>query len=346
VELEEGARREVEDRAIPHFVLLRVRREWRELSSRPVVARCDARRTGEHVHRLRERNGGDEAERGDAVHPPLDEVRVSGRASGETEPAEGLSNRPTERRPDLERRVRLGNTERLQQESRQGEEEEDAKESPVTDHVETPPVLTFGPVRAPVTQPKRPLNSALVGHDRQPDNQGGTEDVEKERVPLVELVSEEVPAQDRLGEVTLEAEDDRPGEQDEEAVEDEEVPRTRYRVTPLDPRVREDDGRGAPETPERLVDGQRPASAAVLEDESHDAPGEDRRGDGDQAIPEDDLPCREAGERRAGRRQVSFSSSSATSKRSATAPKWATLKIAASGSVLTAMIVPLVFMPA
>src|SRR5439155_10702860 len=231
-------------------------------------------------------------------------------------------------------------------ESRQGEEEQDAQERPVTDHVQTTAVLAFGPIRAPVTQPKRSLNSALVGHDRQPGDQGGAEDVEKERVPLVELVPEEVPAQDRLCEVVLEAEDDRAGEEDEKSIEDQEVPCTRYRVTPLDPGMCEDDRCGAPETAEWPVDGQGPPSAPVLEDESHDAPDEDRRGDGDQEVPEDDFPRREAGERRAGRGQDSFSSSAATSKRSATAPKCATLKIAASGSVLTAMIVSLVFMPA
>src|SRR5439155_5907707 len=212
----------------------------------------------------------------------------------------------------------------------------------VTDHVQTTAVLAFGPIRAPVTQPKRSLNSALVGHDRQPGDQGGAEDVEKERVPLVELVPEEIPAQDGLCEVVLEAEDDRPGEEDEKSVEDQEVPCTRDRVTPLDPGVCEDDPCGAPKTTKRPVDAQGPPSAAVLEHEAHDAPDEDRRGDGDQEVPEDDLPRREAGERRAGRGQDSFSSSAATSNRSATAPKCAALKMAASGPASTAMNAPLV----
>src|SRR5919197_1560886 len=101
-----------------------------------------------------------------------------------------------------------------------------------------------------------------------------------------------------------------------------------------------------PQKRQRLVEAEAAAPAAVLEHEPYDTPDEDRRRDRDQAVPEDDLPRRETGERRAGRRQESFSSSSATSNRSATAPKCATLKIAASGSVLTAMIVSLVFMPA
>src|SRR5439155_10019514 len=272
VELEEIARREVENGAVPDLSRLRIRRNRWQLSSRPIVAQRDARRTREHVHRLRERNGSNEAERCDAVHPPLDEVCVGGRVSGDTEPAEGFCDGPTERRPNLERRVRLGNTERLEQESRQGEEEQDAKEGPVTDHVQTTAVLAFGPIRAPVTQPKRSLNSALVGHDRQPGDQGGAEDVEKERVPLVELVPEEIPAQDRLCEVVLEAEDGGPDEEDEKSVEDQEVPCTRDRVTPLDPGVCEDDPCGAPKTAKRPVDAQGPPSAAVLEHEAHDAP--------------------------------------------------------------------------
>src|SRR6202040_4033244 len=101
----------------------------------------------------------------DAVHPPRDEVRVGGGVAGHTEPTEGPADGPTDRRTGFERGVRLGNTERLEQESRQGEKEEDAEEGPVTDHVQTTAVFAFGPVRTPVTEPKRPLNSALVGHD-------------------------------------------------------------------------------------------------------------------------------------------------------------------------------------
>ena len=90
------------------------------------------------------------------------------------------------------------------------------------------------------------MDPALVGHDRQPGDEGGAEDVQKERVPLVELVSEEVPTQDRLCEVVLEAQDDRAGEEDEKSVEDQEVPCTRDRVTPFYPGVGEDDNRRAP----------------------------------------------------------------------------------------------------
>src|SRR5439155_4890039 len=341
-ELDEVARREVDDRSESALVRLCARRNRRQLSSGLLVVRRDAHRAREQVHSLRERNGSEEAERRDAVHPPLDEVRVGSRGAGDTEPTERLSDGPTERRPDFERGVRLGNTERLEQESRQGEKEEDAEERPVADHVQAASILVLGPVRAPVAQPERPLDPALVGHDRQPGDEGGAEHVQKERVPLVEVVPEEVPTQDRLCEVVLEAEDDRPGEEDEKSVEDQEVPCTRDRVTPLDPGVCEDDPCGAPKTAKRPVDAQGPPSAAVLEHEAHDAPDEDRCGDGDQEVPEDDLPRREAGERRAGRGQDSFSSSAATSKRSATAPKCAALKMAASGPASTAMNAPLV----
>src|SRR6266849_4501783 len=229
VELDEVARREVEDRSVAHLVRLCVRRNRCQLSAGPLVARRDARRAREQVHRLRERNGGDEAEGCDAVHPPLHEVRVGGRVAGHTEPTESLSDGPTERRPDFERRVRFRNTERLEQESRQGEKEEDAQERPVADHVQTTAVLAFGPVRAPVTEPKRPLNSALVGHDHEPDDQGG-------------------------------AEDGGPDEEDEETVEDQEVPSPRHGVTPLDPRMGEDDNRCSSKANERSIELEGPAT--------------------------------------------------------------------------------------
>src|SRR5207302_1299417 len=110
-----------------------------------------------------------------------------------------------------------------------------AEERPVADHVQASSILVLGPVRTPVAQAERLLDPALVGHDRQPGDEGGAEDVQKERVPLVELVPEEVPTQDRLCEVVLEAQDDRAGEEDEKSVEDEEVPRSGHGVTPLDP---------------------------------------------------------------------------------------------------------------
>src|SRR5713226_2922595 len=102
-----------------------------------------------------------------------------------------------------------------------------------------------------------------------------------------------------------------------------------------------DDSRGPLETAPRMVEAEPSAPSPVLEGEPKNAPEEDRRREGDQAVPEDDLPV---GETRKGLpclRQKSLSSSSATSNRSASAPSSATLKIAASGSVLTAMIVPL-----
>src|SRR6266550_4499097 len=102
IELEEIARWKVENGAVPDLVSLRVRRDRWQLSSGLVIARRDARRAGEHVHRLREWNGRDEAKRYDAVHPPLDEVRVGGRVACETEPAESLADGPAERRPDFE----------------------------------------------------------------------------------------------------------------------------------------------------------------------------------------------------------------------------------------------------
>src|SRR5439155_9612162 len=66
VELDEVPRGEIEDRSVTDLVRLCVRRNRRQLLSGLVVAQRDARRAREQVHRLRKRNGGNEAERYDA----------------------------------------------------------------------------------------------------------------------------------------------------------------------------------------------------------------------------------------------------------------------------------------
>src|SRR5205085_1541367 len=246
VELEEVARREVEDRPESDLVRLRTRGNRHELLRGALLACRDARGAREHVHGLREGNRGDEAERDDAVHPPLDEVRGRRRFSADTDASQRMPRSPAERRPDLERRIALGDPERLQQESRQSEEEQDPEERPVADHG--------------------------------------------------------------------------PAEEADEALEDQELARSCQRVAPLDPRVGEDARGSASQACPRPVEAEGPASAPVLEDEADDAPREDGCRQRDQAVPEDDLPGLEAGERRSRRRQESFSSSSATAKRSATAP--------------------------
>ena len=105
----------------------------------------------------------------------------------------------------------------------------------------------------------------------------------------------EVEAEDGLGEVVLEGEDRRPDEEDDEAVEDEQVPEARERVAPADPGVRGDDLRRA-RALEQVADRRLRAAAAVLEDEAADPEEEDRHRDGDEDVPEDDLPGLEAGE--------------------------------------------------
>ena len=137
----------------------------------------------------------------------------------------------------------------------------------------------------------------------------------------------EVPAEHGLGEVVLERQDRRPREEDEEPVEDQEVAEARERIAPADPGVRGDDLGRADGALEEVADRRLRPAAAVLEDEARDPVEEDHHRDGDEDVPEDDLPGLEAGEglaRLLGAQQdghqYSFSSSSATSKRSATAP--------------------------
>src|SRR5581483_4804567 len=163
---------------------------------------------------------------------------------------------------------------------------------------------------------QRPLHR----HDAETDRERDPEHVEHERVAEIEPAVPEVEAEERLGEVLLEREDRRPGEEDEEAVEDQRVPEARERVAPLDPPVREDD-RGRPHQPSgEIAERDVRSTSAVAEHEPGGAPEEDRRRDDDEHIPEDDLPVGEAREGLPGLRHTSFASSSATSKRSATAP--------------------------
>src|SRR5207302_7665156 len=99
-----------------------------------------------------ERDRRDEGERDDAVCPPGGEMRARGLLRGHPEGAETVADRPADRRPGFERRIRLRDAERLEQEAREREEEEDAEEDPVADHV---PAAVLFPVGPPVVEPAR-----------------------------------------------------------------------------------------------------------------------------------------------------------------------------------------------
>ena len=118
------------------------------------------------------------------------------------------------------------------------------------------------------------------------------------------------------------------------------------RVAAANPAVAEDAGERRQDLPVRGTERPRPSPTTVLEDEPPRASDEDRDRDTDEDVPGHDRGMAEPQERLARLGQTSASSSAATSNMSATAPYWATPKIAASGSVLTAMIVPLCFIPA
>src|SRR4029079_2010850 len=146
-------------------------------------------------------------------------------------------------------------------------------------------------------QAKRPQDPALDREVREADDERGAEDIQEERVDLVEPPVPEVEAENRLGEVVLEGEDGRPGKQDHEAVEDEQVADASKGVAPLDPRVRDDDLPHPDEALTRILDRPRAAATPVLEDESRDPVEEDRDGKGDQPVPKGDLPRLETRER-------------------------------------------------
>src|SRR6185312_141617 len=110
----------------------------------------------------------------------------------------------------------------------------------------------------------------------------GTEDIQEERVDLVEPPVPEVEAENRLDEVVLEGEDGRLRKQDHEAVEDEQVADASEGVAPLDPGVRDDDLPHPDEALTRILDRPRATATPVLEDKSRDPVEEDRDGKGDQ----------------------------------------------------------------
>ena len=170
IEVHEVLPREVVDEPVADLLGLGVRRERRELLAGGLVSKGDRGRPGQHVHGLRERDRGDEGERGDPMHPPLREMRALGRVSGQPEAPEALAGGPAEWRPDLEARTELGDPEGFEEEAGQGEEEEDSEEKPVADHVRQAVVLPLRAVGSPVVEAERPEDTALHRHDREPDD--------------------------------------------------------------------------------------------------------------------------------------------------------------------------------
>ena len=270
VEVEQVLGREGVDEGVADVRGLRAGGDRREAVARPVVLDRDPGRAGEHVHRLRERDRGDPEERDDAVHPPVDGARVRRGAVLEAEGTECVPDRVAHGCPHLEARVVRGDPKRLEQEPGEREEEEAAEEDPVAEPVaarlvserlrrlDGPPVARRNGLRIP----------RLTAKYGEADDEGGAEDVEEERVDLVEPPVPEVEAQDRLGEVVLEGEDGRAREEHHEAVEDEEVADAGEWVAPFDPRVGDDDLAHPDEALARVLDLPRAAPAPVLEDEA------------------------------------------------------------------------------
>ena len=300
VEIEEVAGEQIGDQLVADLLGLGVLWERGEPPARLVVLDGHPGRPGDHVHGLRERDRGDEGECDDAVNPPVDAVRHQRGAVVEADGAEALTHDPADRRPHLERRVRLRDPERLEQEARQGEEEQETEEEPVAEHVAGPVALALGAIRTPVVEAEGSDDPAFHGEHDQADDQRTAEDIEEERVALVEPALPELESE-RAKQIVLDSEDRRSDEQHHEAVEDEQVREPRQRVAPPDPGVREDDLQRLSGPSRRAVDLHRPASLTVLPSEPVDAVEEDPRRDEDQEVPERDRPDGQVRERLAGR---------------------------------------------
>ena len=143
-------------------------------------------------------------------------------------------------------------------------------------------------------------DAPLDGHQGEPDDEGDAEDVEEERVALVEPAREELEP-GRTEDVVLDGEDRRSDEENEEAVEDEEVAVSRERVAAANPGVGQDDPRRPRGALDGPVDLGGAAPAAVLLREPPDAPGEDADRDEDEEVPERDRPGGQVRESLSGR---------------------------------------------
>src|SRR5437588_3640171 len=134
----------------------------------------------------------------------------------------------------------------------------------------------------------------------------------------------EVEAEEEPRDVVVDRENDCADEEDEEAREGQRVSKSGERMALPEGRVPEHHGRGLSEPVHvcRLspVTCRLSPAVPVLLDEARHAPDEDRRRDGDEGVPDGNLPWGEAFEDLTRLHHVSFPSSSATSKRSATAP--------------------------
>ena len=309
---------QVDDTAVSHLLRLGSGGKRGQALPGPLVPDNDGGRAGQHVDRLREGDGRDPEEGHDPVDPPQGEVSIGSRRPSQASLAEPLAHEPAKGRPGLEGRIDLGDAEGLEEETGCPQEEERGEEHPVPHHVAGTVFLPVGP---PVVQAGRTDDRPSRGQDAEAEEQGPAEQVEEERVAEVEVVPEEVEAEDRLGQIVLEGEDDRACEEHQEAVEDEGMGEAGKAIAPLDPGMRTDDPGCAPKPGKRPVDMPKGSSAPpVLGNEPGHAVGEDGQRHPDQAVPEDYLPGGKPGEGLASSGQKSFSSSSATSCRSATAP--------------------------
>ena len=288
-------RRHVGHDAVADLLRLRIRRQGHELLARPVVPGGDARGGGHHVHRLRERDRRDERQRRDAVHPPVTEVSRRGGLAVDPDCDQPLPDDPPDRRPLLERRIGLGDPQRLEEEPCHSQEQQGADEDPVADLVVPARIAARDAVDTGVVETLR-LAGALHTQDHEADDEEGAEDVEEQRVAEIERPLPEVPPEDRLGEVVLEREDPRADEEHDEAVEDHRVCKPGDAVPALDPGVGEHDPGGPACTVQRPVGREAAPPSPVLDHEPADAPREDRRRDDDQRVPERDLPGGQAGE--------------------------------------------------
>ena len=252
----------------------------------------DARRAGEHVHRLRERDRGDPEERERRRAPTTSTARGRlGRAVRRSRRRRNACADAASRTAPRSRSDGFvgGDAERLEQEAGEREEEQAAEEDPVAERGSASPRPRAAPPARPGASSDRRngLQHAALDREARAGRRSARSRRRRGRASRRGRTSpaRRTEAEHRLGEVVLEGEDDRPDEEHHEAVEDEQVAEAGERVAPPDPGVRE---RRSCVVRRRRAGSGLPTGAFArprryLRTRRRDPEDEDRHRDGDQA---------------------------------------------------------------
>ncbi len=273
------------------------------------VVREHVHTVGEHVHRLRVRDVGDEGERHQGVEPPEDRVAVVRGRLREPEAVPALGECPGHRGPLLVvREPGPPDPDALLEQAGAQDGQQAAREQPVAEHELLAAVPVLRLLRAGVVQPERFEHAAADHQVAQADHGEEGEDVQDDGIDLVEPAVEEAPAlsvarDDVPGDpqdVVVDGERHRSGEEHQEAPEHTQVGQAHGAGAAADRGIGGDhpdrvpvfplaDARGG--TQQRVLDRRPPAgraAPAVLRDSAPHAVAEQRDGQGREDV-EDDL---------------------------------------------------------